>query len=414
LPYRKQPGLGRTPNDGGNGLVGESHFRLSWRGKSKAWMHSAKSTIRQLYAGSEIDKMTMGTRNLRVGDWVEVRSKDDILKTLDHKGQLNGMPFMPEMFAFCGKTFRVYKRAHKTCDTVFPVRGRRVYRAVHLETRCDGGSHGGCQAGCLIFWKEEWLKRVDEPAASVTTAPLTIQRGVRTVVAAAETGESDLRVHAAAFHRTEEKIVYSCQATALPYATTELAWWDLRQYIEDYTSGNVTLTRVLCGSVYSSFYNLSQSGLGLGRPMTWFYDTFHPLWRGTLFPRKAGTIPVGQPTPEVRLNLQPGELVRVKSHEEILQTLNVDSKNRGMAWDAELIPYCGQTFRVLRRVSTIVNERTGELQDLKNSCVVLESVVCQSRYSGCRMFCPRSIYPYWREIWLERASDRSPTHLAAS
>src|SRR5215467_1676004 len=70
------------------------------------------------------------------------------------------MPFMPEMFAFCGKRFQVYKRAHKTCDTVFPIRGRWVDRAVHLETRCDGQAHGGCQARCLIFWKEAWLKPV--------------------------------------------------------------------------------------------------------------------------------------------------------------------------------------------------------------------------------------------------------------
>src|SRR6516225_3074227 len=105
----------------------------------------------------------MKTSNLKVGDWVEIRSKEEILQTLDSKGQLDGMPFMPEMFAFCGQRLRVYKRAHKTCDTVFPVRSRRVHRAVHLETRCDGAAHGGCQAECLIFWKEAWLKPVDKP-----------------------------------------------------------------------------------------------------------------------------------------------------------------------------------------------------------------------------------------------------------
>ena len=97
---------------------------------------------------------------LRVGDWVEIRSKEEILKTLDHKGQLDGLPFMPSMFQYCGRRFKVYKRAHKTCDTVFPVRGRRVADAVHLETRCNGLGYGECQAGCLIFWKEAWLKRV--------------------------------------------------------------------------------------------------------------------------------------------------------------------------------------------------------------------------------------------------------------
>ena len=38
--------------------------------------------------------------------------------------------------------------------------------AVHLGgTRCDGSAHGGCQAGCLLFWKEEWLRPdADEPS----------------------------------------------------------------------------------------------------------------------------------------------------------------------------------------------------------------------------------------------------------
>ena len=47
------------------------------------------------------EKMKAKSAKLRVGDWVEVRSKDEILSTLDSDGRLDGMPFMPEMFAFC-------------------------------------------------------------------------------------------------------------------------------------------------------------------------------------------------------------------------------------------------------------------------------------------------------------------------
>ena len=46
---------------------------------------------------------------------------------------------------------------------------------------------------------------------------------------------------------------------------------------------------------------------------------------------------------------------------------------------------------------------------MKTPCIILDSVVCQSRYSHCRMFCPRSIYSYWREIWLERVAPASAT-----
>src|SRR6267143_5235805 len=99
---------------------------------------------------------------LRASEWVEVRSKEEILKTLDKQGQLEGLPFMPQMFQYCGKRFQVFKRAHKTCDTVFPIRGRKMANAVHLETRCDGQAYGGCQAACLIFWKDAWLRRAND------------------------------------------------------------------------------------------------------------------------------------------------------------------------------------------------------------------------------------------------------------
>jgi hypothetical protein len=329
---------------------------------------------------------------LRAGDWVEVRVREEILRTLDSNAEFDGMPFMPEMFEFCGKRFQVYKRAHKTCDTVFPVRGRRVRNAVHLETRCSGLAHGGCQASCLLFWKTAWLKPVEGNVGETANAKPQPVGGAESVVDACSRS-IDL---------TDGEVRYRCQATRLPYATTDLEWWDLRQYFEDLTSGNVGVGRILSGAIYMAVYALSRAGLGLGRPIRWFYDKFYPLWDGAPFPRRTGTIPDGEPTPVKTLNLQPGELVQIKSYQEILQTLNKSSRNRGLYWDAEEVPYCEKTYRVLKRVERIINEKTGKMQEMKTPAVILDSVICESRYSECRFFCPRSIYPYWREIWLER------------
>ena len=344
---------------------------------------------------------------LRAGDWVEVRSKDEILSTLDSNGCLDGMPFMPEMFAFCNKRFQVYKRAHKTCDTIFPVRGRRVDRAVHLETRCDGSAHGGCQASCLLFWKDVWLK----PVSLSSTAAIEIDTALTDCSSAqAACRESDVWACTTAKTSGPEP-VYVCQATRLPYATTDLEWWDIRQYIEDYRSGNVGLWKILCGAVYFLYYATSKAGIGLGRPMRWFYDTFYPLWRGAPFPRRHGTIPEAEATPAKALELRPGELVRIKPYKEILNTLNTRDRNRGLYFDAEEVPYCGGTYRVLKRVTKIIHEKTGKMLEMKTPCFILDSVICQSRYSECRLFCPRSIYSYWREIWLERVE---PKPLAAA
>src|SRR5262245_47713027 len=97
------------------------------------------------------------TLELRPGEWVEVRSEAEIFATLQDDGTLEEMPFLPEMLVHCGRRSQVFRRADKTCDTVPWTGLRSMERTVHLTTpRCDGSGHGGCQAGCLLFWKEAW------------------------------------------------------------------------------------------------------------------------------------------------------------------------------------------------------------------------------------------------------------------
>ena len=126
------------------------------------------------------------------------------------------------------------------------------------------------------------------------------------------------------------------------------------------------------------------------------------------FPRREGQIPVGQPTPRCDLGLKPGVLVRVKPYQEILATLDTTNSNRGLSFDAELVPYCGKIYRVKTRVDKFIDEKTGKMRHLRTPAVMLEGVYCKSRYCGQRMFCPRSIYSWWREIWLEQVSE-APT-----
>jgi len=332
----------------------------------------------------------------RAGEWVEVRSKGEILATLDKQGALDALPFMPEMFRFCGKRFKVFKRAHKTCDPPNGLQGRRMTRAVHLEeVRCDGAAHAGCQAACLIFWKDAWLKRVDGPAAK-DAAPQNGGCTERDVWAATQ---------APGPPATPEEATYVCQSTQVPAATLPLRWWDGRQYVEDCASGNVRPLDLVDSLAGFLSEKIATAGLGLGAAVRWVYNGVQRIRGGTPYPWGTGTVPRGVRTPSLRLDLQPGELVRVRTHDEILATIDENGNNRGMCWDPEMVPYCGGTFRVLRRVNTIIDEKTGRVQRLKNECIQLEDVVCRACYAKYRRFCPRSIFPYWREIWLERVDS---------
>jgi len=99
--------------------------------------------------------------NLRPGEWVEVRSISEIFATLDENGKLRGLRFNPEMEAFCGGRFKVYKRLDKMIvESTGELRKIRTPTVLLEGVFCDGKAHGGCDRSCFCFWREAWLKRV--------------------------------------------------------------------------------------------------------------------------------------------------------------------------------------------------------------------------------------------------------------
>ena len=334
--------------------------------------------------------------NLKAGDWVEVRGREEILATLDESGRLDNLPFMPEMLEYCGQRLRVFKRADKTCEYTQGWSIRRVTNSVHLEgVRCNGSGHDGCQAGCLMFWKEAWLRRAE--SGLVRVKGLTVARPARnghlvtveTLLAASRESSS------------AGETIYNCQATDVPKFTSYMSFWDPRQYIRDLRSGNLKsgLEGNLRGHRLLEFILnvlrlLQASIIGL-------FNQLQSRRQGKHYPFIEGD---SAKTPIEFLDLQPGDLVEVRSKEEIVATLGKDQKNRGLWFDSEMLPYCGGIYRVLRRVHKIIDEKTGKLITMKNPCIVLEGVVCRSEF---HRLCPRAIYPYWRESWLKRASDVS-------
>jgi hypothetical protein len=108
------------------------------------------------------------------------------------------------------------------------------------------------------------------------------------------------------------------------------------------------------------------------------------------------------------LDLQPGDWVQVKTREEIAATLTPDGRERGLWFDREMLPFCGGTYQVKQRVNRFIDDITGRMIELKRDCVTLSGVVCSGDLSLHRHFCPRAIYPYWRENWLRRLSIESP------
>jgi hypothetical protein len=323
---------------------------------------------------------------------------------LDANGRLDELPFMPEMLQYCGMTMKVGARAHKTCDPALGIGGRKMTSTVHLESiRCDGSSHDACEAGCLIFWKEAWLKRVDAAPGTETAVPSRNEPS-RRAQCTEESLQSAVKIRPSP---GESEPTYVCQNTQIKFATQPLQWWDVRQYVEDYASGNVRISQMAAGLLFSVWRTIAEAGLGVGFAMRWLYDTFQRAVGGALYPLRLPGAAKGVPTPVARLDLRPGEVVRVKPYAEILETLDSNYRNRGLYFDAEMVPFAERTYRVDRRLQQFIDERTGKMVRLKSDAIVLENVVCEARYAKCRRFCPRALYPFWREIWLERVPARS-------
>jgi hypothetical protein len=328
----------------------------------------------------------MSVLNLKAGEIVEIKSEAEILATLDERGALEALPFMPEMLAFCGKRVRVHKRADKACDTIQWQTFRRMDNAVHLEgLRCDGSAHGGCQAGCLLYWKEDWLRRVSD-----TSPPATIDEPGQGGSATRETLVAATRVGGGGAGDESDQL-FSCQATELLRASTgSLPWWKPGQYIRDVRSGNAGVLKVARGLVVALFNRFQKANARL-------FPGVRLIHGGSTYPFLTARAN-GRVTSEP-LNLRPGELVEVRSRDEIERTLNKKESLRGLRFDREMLSYCGRRGRVLRRVEKLIDESSGRMIRINSDCIVIDGFICTGDYHRS---CPRSIYPYWREAWLKR------------
>ena len=294
------------------------------------------------------------------GDLVMVRPVDEILATLDEKGTLGKLPFMPEMREFCGRQFRVSRRAFKTC--VDDTEMRRLDDTVFLEdVRCDGQAHGGCDKACLIFWKEAWLR----PAGDIDRRPATSESKIN---------ELDL------FEFAKRGDQFFCQSSEIVNASKPLPWWEPRQYALDLLHNRISIALWLKG-MFIAFYNKVAHVTGR---QSWRFVAGPGTYNGT----------------RSDLNLQPGDLVRVKSLERIRETLDADGKHQHLLFAPSMTEFCGSEMRVQKRVERIVLEGSPRQRAIKDT-VLLDGATCDGL---CHRLCPRQSLLFWRECWLERVN----------
>ena len=299
-------------------------------------------------------------RPFRVGARVAIKSAAEILATLDMNGRHEGLPWMPQMVDLCGESATIVKWVTSSC---MPSENGVLYGgvsdAVLLNVgRCDGQSFGGCQMDCPLIWKTAWLS--NEETFKVDDC---------------SDAASELRELAETNAITADGCA-KCQATQLVHIANPETGSRLKQYANEMNLNRVSMSTIatsFCGGMLARLSGASGAVQG-----------------------------VLKRTPVTDLQLKVGEKVRVKSRDEIVDTLNADGKNRGLWFDPVMLRYCGQELTVSKRVTVLVDETNGKIRNLKVPSVVLDDLRCDSSQ---RRFCVRLLQLFWREAWLERVSS---------
>lgn len=306
--------------------------------------------------------MRQTTVRLRPGDLVEVKGPQEIRRTLDSDGTVEQLPFMPEMVELCGRRFVVARRVVKTCSfgTASTMLAFNTDDVVILKApRCSGADHEGCPKECVFFWREAWLRKVDD---------VSVQSSLDSK------GTGQLR---GCLKTKSGPNTHFCQASELLKAAHELSRKErFVKCIDEIRAGNCTPLQMAHRIAIWLFWRIRRVFLGA-------------YARGT---KKS--------TPVESLNLLPGELIEVKPIESITATLDEKAHNRGLWFSPDQRRLCGQRRHVAKRIDKLIVDGTGQMRQLRNT-VYLEGSMC-----GCSHVafggCPRDEFVYWREAWLRR------------
>ncbi len=330
--------------------------------------------------------------DLKPGELVRVRSAQEIFATLDERGTLDGLPFMPEMLKYCGRTLPVDAARGRDLR-------RRRARASHARHRApaqhplrrvlpwrlpgrvphvlEGGLAGARPRTPARPRRGSWTSSeqafVDETLAPATRVPREGERRSRPVSLPGDR-------HQAGFEATAPARGRPIQAGPAQLDASEA----LRRPVHpgDQRVAGIqpqAPAEVDCGSPgRSGSRSCSASS------------------------RRAQT-PKGEP-----LNLQPGDLVRVKSKREIVATLdkaNTQPRPELRSRDGEVLrPHRPRPHAESPGSS---KRRTGRWS---RSSPTASSSRASSAPATSTSSARAASTHYWREIWLERI-DATEDHV---
>ncbi len=93
--------------------------------------------------------------------------------------------------------------------------------------------------------------------------------------------------------------------------------------------------------------------------------------------------------------IQPGDMVRIRSEDEIQKTLDRSGRTHGCLFAVGMNDHCGKEYRVFKRVDHFFDEIERRMCKC-NNLFVLEGTQCS------RTTCDRSCPYFWHVSWLQK------------
>jgi hypothetical protein len=99
-----------------------------------------------------------------------VRSKDEIMAALGPNNKNRGLIFDGEMLQYCGRRGRVLKTVEKIIEENTGRMIRLRDCVIVDQFNCVGRYHRFCPRAIHTYWREAWLRRVDESSTAAANS----------------------------------------------------------------------------------------------------------------------------------------------------------------------------------------------------------------------------------------------------
>ena len=101
-----------------------------------------------------------------------------------------------------------------------------------------------------------------------------------------------------------------------------------------------------------------------------------------------------------------GDIVKVKSIEEIEEGLDPSMKLDGCLFASEMKKWSGREARIIKIMKNYFDEHSMKMLKVKASLYILEGTICSGEVNSFQARCDHSCHFIWHEKWLENVKGK--------